>query len=134
MKKIRLSFFLPLMALACFPSIGKTLDDIRRAFTRNTPEKIDRVWEWFEPHGGEIWVLPSEVVDGIQLLRAHGIREYSYQGEWNKRNGVEQRLLEAAYPAIPEEESKNVLQLAIPNSFPCKVIEKIGEVQLVECP
>jgi hypothetical protein len=134
MEKIRLSFFLPLLALACFPSIGKTIDDMRRAFTRNTSEKIDQTWEWFEPHGGEIWALPAEVVDGIQLLRAHGIKEYSYQGDWSKRNGVEQRLLEAAYPAIPQAEAKIVLQLAISDSANCKVLEKIGEVQLVECP
>lgn len=133
MKKFPIHYFLPLFALLLFPNIGKTVDDIRRAFFRNPSEKIDRLWEWFEPHGGEIWALPPEVVDGIQLLRSQGIKEYSYLGEWTKRNGVEQRLLEGAYPAKPNQQSKTELWLGQGYSSKCASLGSIGEVHLVDC-
>lgn len=133
MKKFAPHFLLPILALALFPNIGKTIDDIRRSFFRNPSEKIDRMWEWFEPHGGEIWALPPEVVDGIQLLRSHGIKEYSYLGDWNKRNGVEQRLLEGAYPAKPNVQSSTELWLGSGHGPKCKPLESIGEVHLVDC-
>ncbi len=133
MKKIRLSFFLPLIALAIFPNIGKTLDDVRRAFFRNPSEKLQNLREWNLPYGGETVALPREVTAALLLLRKHQIVEYAYLGEWKNRNGVEQRLLEGAYPAKPSAKAKKQLWLAQPVDANCKLIESHEEVQLVDC-
>ena len=112
MKKIRLSFFLPLIALAVFPNIGKTIDDIRRAFLRNPAEKLQHMREWNLPFAGESLALPSEVTAALYLLRKYKLPEYAYLGEWKNRNGVEQRLLESAYPAKPQAAAKNAFTSA----------------------
>jgi hypothetical protein len=133
MKKIRLSFFLPLIALAVFPNIGKTIDDIRRAFLRNPAEKLQHMREWNLPFAGESLALPSEVTAALYLLRKYKLPEYAYLGEWKNRNGVEQRLLESAYPAKPQAAAKKQLWLAQPVNANCTLIETREEVQLVDC-
>lgn len=128
----KLHFLLPLFALGLFPMIGKTLDDIRRAFTRDLPKKIALLSEWKQPNGGEALALPFEVFNALKLLRQVEAKSFSYSPRF--QSGFEQRLLEAAYPIKPDPGSTLRLQFANEESRGCAIKLEAEGVQLVECP
>lgn len=134
MRRARL--LLPLLALAFFPVIGKTLDDMRRSFTRGWPEKIEQFHEWEKPFGGERWALPAEVAAAVQLLREEKAETFYYSQRFKEE--FEQRLLETAYPIAPDLSSPLRLQFANEESFGCEPVDRtigpFGEVQLAYCP
>jgi len=132
MKLRKLHFLLPIFALAIFPVIGKTLDDIRRAFTRDLPTKFANLSEWSQPQGGEELALPGEVLNALKLLRQTGAKSFAYSPRFQA--GFEQRLLEAAYPIKPDPGSTWRLQFANEESRGCTIKLEAEGVQVVECP
>jgi hypothetical protein len=133
------AFFL--LAILLFPSTGKTLDDIRRSFTRHWPHPAE--WaERFQPRGGEARALPSEILDALFLVRSHGAASVRLAFDWRDPDFPHQRVLDALYPVRVSADANWALRIpaldqgGVPGNFPagCTLVATKGGASLAHCP
>jgi hypothetical protein len=88
----------------------------------------------FKAGAGFDFALPRDALDGIALIRAHGLNRVRLGGGIRKRPLIWQRIVEGGYPVRPDDRSAAVVDYRDRiDAASCRIVAVRGRVAYARC-